>query len=154
MDKKYFAGAVAKVTGSPLETLRSWCNRNGLLRAGLSRHGWRRFSVADVCAVQLVAKLTAMGLSAQRAVDAASMALPILEHRVSGTLPAYLLVSAEGGAAVQVVSADDLTELCRLFDDQAHDAIVVCLDCARLFAPVLDRLDERSPGDVAGGGRA
>lgn len=61
MAERYSIGAVAKLTGLPVETLRAWERRYGLVAPDRDGSGLRQYSAQDVARLQLASRLRALG---------------------------------------------------------------------------------------------
>lgn len=126
-------------------TLRAWRNKNGLL-ASPERKGWNRFSVADLCVVRLVAKMTQSGFSAENAVEIAELLAVefwmLLDDSVSSK---YAFVTNE-----RIVFANDLMRISEFVHDGPREEVCIFVDFGAIVAHVRKGLEELSSGAIDG----
>lgn len=126
-------------------TLRAWRNKNGLL-ASPERKGWNRFSVADLCVVRLVAKMTQSGFSAENAVEIAGLLAvqfwALLEGR---NLSPFAFVTNE-----RIVFAEDTMRISEFVHDGPREEVCIFVDFNAIIAHVRKGLEDLSSGAING----
>ncbi|MBX2802034.1 MAG: MerR family transcriptional regulator [Myxococcales bacterium] len=81
----YSTAAVAKITGIPAETLRTWERRHAIVQPGRTAGGQRRYSEQDVQRLKRIARLLERG---ERISSLASLDLAELDARLQAHAPA------------------------------------------------------------------
>ncbi len=117
-------GALAKATGIPANTIRTWERRYGLLEPQRDETGRRRYTHADVAKLREVAELVRRGDRvsdlAQLGADALSSRRELLADHVDAAGPTEVRVGVGGAGLAEALQSDGETPL--VIVDLDHDA--------------------------------